>query len=221
MNLKENAFIENLIEGRKQTLAIFGTSLSYHLAPVVRMSFQSVFGELVSVVNSGLAGRASRTGLASLYSRVLRHQPDALLLEWAVNDAHDYAHEPDALDAGISLNESRANLNVMISGVQTALPECEIVLWTTNPTFDAPDSSMRGASARPELEGYYHVVREVASARGLRLLDGENFWNSLRQRDEDVFRALIPDGVHPTPRALRQHLVPFLMRDWGVPVKTS
>jgi len=221
MNKEKIQLIQSLAEGEKQTLAVFGTSLSYHIAPVLRMGLQSQFGELVSVVNSGLSGRASRTGLASLYNRVLLHQPDALLMEWAVNDAHDYTHEPDALDAGISLSESRANLNTLISGVQTALPDCEILLWTTNATFDAPGSSMRGASARPELEGYYHVVREVASARGLTLLDAENFWNSLRQRDEDEFRALIPDGVHPTPRALRQHLVPFLMDELGVSAKAS
>ena len=221
MPSKDTQIVQNLLERKQQKLAVYGTSLSYHLAPVLRMKLQSHFEGLIAVVNSGLSGRASRTGLASLYDRVLRHQPDTLLLEWAINDAHDYSHEPDALDAGITQAESRSNLNTLISGILTELPSCEIVLWTTNPTFDAPGSSMRGASTRPQLEGYYQGVREVASARRLRLIDAENFWDSLRQCDESEFRALIPDGVHPTPHALRQHLVPFIWDEFGVPAETS
>lgn len=221
MNRTSTQFARNLLDGKAQTFLVFGTSLSFHLAPLLRLTLQPRFGALVKMVNSGLSGRASRTALSVLGDKVIAFYPDTILMEWAINDAHDFHHEPGALDQGISLEESRANLNELVSRAQSALPSTEILLWTTNPTFDTPTSSMRGGSARPDLEGYYHIVREVASARGLTLVDAENYWNSVRQRDENGFRTLIPDGVHPTPKALREHLVPFLLSEIGIPPHTQ
>lgn len=215
MNWKSK-FIRRLEAGEKQKLAVFGTSLSSHLAPILRVSLRERFGEQVEVVNLGLPGKASRTAIQVLETRVLPAAPDALLIEWAINDAHSYFHEPQALDAGLSLEESRMNLETMIQQVQSALPGCEIMLMTTNPTFDVPGATMRGRTARPHLEAFYEVVREVASARGLTLIEGENFWNSLRLRDIGLFGSLLPDGVHPTPRALREHFVPFLEGALGI-----
>lgn len=210
-------FVARLEKGEPQKLVVFGTSLSFHLAPILRLSLQKRFGEQAQVINSGLSGKASRTALTLLGEKVLKHSPDALLMEWAVNDAHSYFHEPDALDAGISLEESQGNLNGLINRVNVALPCCEILLWTTNPAFDAPSSSSQAGSARAQLEGFYQGVRAVASARGLTLIDAEKFWNSLRSRDEELFRTLVPDGVHPTPSALREHLVPFIEQQWRIP----
>lgn len=214
--MRKPDFIERLERGERVTLVVYGTSLSFHLAPILRPFLEKQYGDRVQVVNSGLAGRASRTALQLLDDKVIRHRPDALLMEWAVNDAHDYFHEPDALDAGVAPDESRRNLETLVERVQAALPKCEILLWTTNPTFDASGSTMRSGSARPDLNLYYQGVREVAWARGLRVIDAETFWDSLRVSDESDFRALIPDGAHPTPKALRERLVPFLMREWGV-----
>ena len=221
MNQPKNRvrLVDNLLAGKAQKLTIYGTSLSYHLAPVLRMTFHARFGELISVINSGMSGCASRTGLQSLEDKVLRHKPDTLLMEWAINDAHDYHHVPGAIDQGISQEESRENLSALIERIESSSPNTEILLWTTNPTFDV--GAQVGRSARPELEGYYRGVREVASARGLRVIDAENFWNLMREHAEDMFRALIPDGVHPTPTALRAHLVPFLLEEMGVPTQTS
>ena len=210
-------FVERLRAGEAQKLVVFGTSLSFHLAPILRVSLHNRFGEGAQIINAGLSGKASRTALDVVEEKVLKHTPDVLLMEWAVNDAHSYFHEPQARDAGITLEESRSNLEELIHRVQQAVPSCEIVLWTTNPAFDAPGSTARAGSARPQLEGFYQGVREVASARGLTLIDGEKFWNFLRSRDENLFRILVPDGVHPTPQALREHLVPFIEREWGIP----
>lgn len=216
MKQNQTHFVARIVAGEAQSLVVFGTSLSYHLAPVLRPALQGHFGDLVSVINSGMAGCASRTALARLEEKVIKHKPNGVLMEWAINDAHDYHHELGALDQGISLQESRENLNALVSRLQTALPACEVILWTTNSTFDVQGSIMRGRSARPQLESYYQGIREVASARGLTLIDVEMFWYSLHQRLADEFRTLIPDGVHPTPRALREHLVPFMLGELGV-----
>lgn len=209
-------FIEGLEKEENQRVVAFGTSLSFHLAPILRAFLQRRYGERVEVVNAGLSGKASRTALEVLEFQVLRRAPDALLTEWAINDAHSYLHEPQARDAGISVQESRANLEALVARVQDALPGCEIMVMTTNPTFDAPGSTSQAGTARPELEAYYQGVREVATARGLTLIDGEKFWSSLRAGDEALFRFLVPDGVHPTPLALREHFVPFIEGPLGI-----
>lgn len=216
MTQKSSQFAESLRDGKPQVLVIYGTSLSYHLAPILRSALQSQFGELATVVNSGLAGFASRTGLKQVDEKVIRHNPNTVLMEWAINDAHDYHHEPGAFDQGISQQESRDNLQQLIQSVQSAINNVEIILWTTNRTVDVEGSVMRGASARPDLIGYYQGVQEVSSARRLRLIDGEEFWDSLEKQMGNNFRALIPDGVHPTPKALREYLVPFLLNELGI-----
>ncbi len=217
---KTSRFGTNLLAGKTQTISIFGTSLSYHLAPVLRSALHARFGEFASVVNAGMSGRASRSGLELLDEKVIKHSPDTVLIEFAINDAHDYQHEPGGTDQGISSLESRENLDMLATRIRKALPETEIILWTTNATVDVEGSSMRGGSARPDLEGYYQGVRFVASARGLRLIDAEKFWDSTQASIGEEFRALIPDGVHPTPKALREYLVPFLLCELGVPAQT-
>ena len=221
MSNKNSRFASFLLEGKAQAIVLYGTSLSYHLSPPLRSALQAHFGEQATIVNSGMAGCASRTGISQIEQKVLAHKPDLVLMEFAINDAHDYHHEPEARDAGISPQESRENLLTLVSLIQDALPATEILLWTTNPTRDVQGSLMRGRSARPRLETYYQGVREVASARGLRVIEAERFWKSLQERLGAEFDALIPDGVHPNPKALREYFVPFLLDELGVPAQSS
>ena len=207
----QSHFAQRLERTEPSILTVFGTSLSYHLSPILRSALQLRVGQLATVVNSGMAGCASRTALAQLEEKVIKHQPDTILMEWAINDAHDFQHDPHSLDSGITEGESRSNLETLVARIQQVLPSTEIILWTTNSTFDVEGSTMRGREARPDIENYYQGVRDVASARGLRLIDAEKFWDSTRERMGEEFLALIPDGVHPTPKALREYLVPFLL----------
>ncbi|RYG57012.1 MAG: SGNH/GDSL hydrolase family protein, partial [Alphaproteobacteria bacterium] len=126
----QSRFATQLLKGKPQSVVIFGTSLSYHLAPILRSALHARFGSIASAVNSGMAGRASRTALVELDEKVIKHKPDTLLMEWAINDAHDYHHEPGALDQGISPAESRDNLDTLVTRVLAVLPSTEIILWT-------------------------------------------------------------------------------------------
>lgn len=206
-------FVARLQRGIPQKLVVFGTSLSYHLAPPLRAALGEHFGEALSLVNSGMSARASRSALAELENRVLAHQPDVLTLEFAVNDAYSYEDFPDAtLDKGIDLQESRANLQKLVARVQNALPDCEIWVITTNPTFDAPQSTALAGSRRPDLADFYRNYRQTARESGLNLLDLEAFWN----QHPNELRDAIPDGAHPNPTALRTLIVPEILRIWGV-----
>lgn len=209
--------ISKLEAGQPATLNIYGTSLSFHLAPLLRDALVARYGELITVQNMGISGRASRTGLQELENRVLSRAPDALLVEFAVNDAHSYDNHPEeTLDRGITLEESRRNLETLIDHVQRALPDCEIILQTMNPTYDSPRNDALGASRRSQLEAFYQGYRDVAVARGLKLIDNHRFWQTLRSDDAARFEALVPDGVHPSPTAIRTVLVPHLLEELGV-----
>jgi acyl-CoA thioesterase-1 len=215
MNPPKPYFIEMLEQGVAQTLCIYGTSLSYHLAPHLRDALKNQFGDLITVINSGMSGTASRTGLAELRNRVIDHAPDTLLLEFAVNDSHTYFHSPQALDAGITLQESRANLEEMLDILNVALPSSEVILQTMNPAWDPPQSTLP-ATNRPELDQFYEQYREAAKARGLQILDNYSLWRTIQINDLENFERLIPDGVHPTPHAIKAVLVPHLLKKWGL-----
>jgi acyl-CoA thioesterase-1 len=208
-------FIQMLEYGSPQILCVYGTSLSFHLGPHLRDALKARFGELVTIINSGMSGCASRSGLQEVKKRVLDHAPDALLMEFAVNDSHTYFHSPEALDAGITLEESRVNLEEILDIVKVALPSCEVILQTMNPAWDSPQGNMP-AHNRPELENFYEQYREVAKARGLQLMDNYPFWLEIQANDPTKFEHLIPDGVHPTPEAIKSALVPHLLAQWGL-----
>lgn len=207
-------FIRRLQDGEAVTWVFYGTSLSYHLAPHLRDALRPRYGDALQLINAGMPAKASRTALDELDARVLCHSPGAVTLEFAVNDAYSYEEFPDGTrDKGITLEESRANLQALIERLQQTLPSCEITLQTTNPAYDAPGQTSCASSRRPQLERFYDAVRAVASARALRLFDAAALWNELRQTDPARFQASVPDGVHPTPAALRGFLVPRFL-EW-------
>lgn len=192
------SFIQRLRAGQKQTVAAYGTSLTEGGQWVKDLAawLAADFGDLATVVNGGLSGKASNTALARLDERVLAHAPDAVFLEFAVNDAALFeAGEPDH---GISPEQSRANLRLLIDRIRAARPQAEILLQTMNPAWDAPNGN-RSASRRPHLPEYYEGYRTVAAERGLRLIDHHRNWLALQEGDRAKFERYIPDGVHPEP----------------------
>lgn len=206
----------NLLAGQPQKLVVYGTSLTYNSALVLRDALKARFGDLITVVNSGQSGRASRTGLALLDEKVIAEKPDTVLIEFAVNDSHTYFHEPDALDAGIDQPESERNLEALIERIQAALPDCEIIVQTMNPAWDPPDNERKPGTNRAELEEFYEGYRRVARRHGLQLIDNHALWSEIQEQDSTRFALYVPDGVHPTPSAIREVQVPHVVRELGL-----
>ena len=83
-------------------------------------------------VNAGLSGKASHSGVASKSGQLLAHDPDAVFIEFAMNDAFsDY--EPDDIDYNMTQQMSQAYRNTMIDAIHTARPDRVIVLQTMKP----------------------------------------------------------------------------------------
>ena len=194
--------ITNLNNGLDQKLVVYGTSLTQNgaWASVTAGSgglydwLRGLYGSRFTMVNSGMAGKASNSGVANLSSKVLAQNPDTVIIEFAMNDAST-GYPAGDIDAGISVSQSKANLNTMIDRIVMALPDAEIILMTMNPAIDIPPK--QAGTLRPNLADYYQGYRDVASARGLLLIDHYVNWDFFLDIDAERFSADVPDGLHP------------------------
>nr|WP_246418133.1 FAD-dependent oxidoreductase [Haloferula luteola] len=201
-------FLPKLAAGSPLTMVAYGTSLTANGAwvGVVRDWLEARYPGQVTVINSGLSGKNSAEGLARLQAKVLDYQPDVVILEFGTNDAFRYSDGTPSL----TVAEARTNLEQMLDQIHAAQPDSECILQTMNTVWNSPAGSNASATLRPELADYFQMYREVAAARGLRLIDHEPNWAALQLRDPAAFEAAIPDGVHPTAAALEAHMIPYL-----------
>jgi len=194
--------IANLDAGKSQTLVLYGTSLTQFgrwadITPGhggLADWLAGLYGNRITVINSGMAGKGSNSGVAKLDALVLAHHPNTVLIEFSINDAFT-GYTPDVPDFNISLDQSKANLNAIIDRILAADPTTEIILQTMNPTIDINNHT--AATQRPHLADYYQVYRDVAAARGLLLIDNYPHWVQLQTDNPAQFQTDLPEGLHP------------------------
>lgn len=191
-------FIKNLEAGKKQHLVTYGTSLTAGGAWVgqLRELLAKKYGDKITVTNSAQSGMWSKWGLEHLDERVLKKNPDAILIEWAINDAF--------LEYKTSVEQAQKNLEAMMDRILKQNPACEIILMTMNPPTKVH------LERRPEIEKYYQMYRDVAKARKLRLIDHEPNWKAVFDKDKASFEALVPDGIHPNAKGCETVILPAL-----------
>lgn len=125
---------------------------------------------------------------------------DALFLECSMNDAHT--------DYGISTTTHRSNVERILEAVWGAHPLCRIFFWTTNPVWDAGNSS---DGKRPNLADYYAVDRLIAASYAnspLTFVDTEPLWEAELAEDEQYYEENMSDGVHPDETGSDAIIVP-------------
>lgn len=185
-------FFRNLQSGKKQTIVVYGTSLSHtaEWPKELKRYFDKEFAGQVTVVNAASSGKESRWGLANLEKRVLSARPDLVFLEFSMNDS--------ARKHGISTKQSEENLDVIVHALREQNPRVEIILQTMNPSWNTPqDPGTTAASDRPDLADYYEVYRRYAREKKLPLVDHERAWEKLRGENREQFERWLPDGTHP------------------------
>ena len=97
----------------------------------------------------------------------------------ATDNAWDRArrNNPEAVEAfghGATVEFPQTQVD-WLAGVLAANPACEVVLLTMNAVTGA------GEATRPELAAYYQNYRDVAQARGLRLVDCYPVWDIMKR----------------------------------------
>jgi len=195
--------LSNLKAGKKQTVVTYGTSLTAGGAWVkqLQQALDEKFPGQATVINSGQGSKWSQWGVENLDERVIAKKPDAVFIEFAINDAF--------LDYKTSVEQARSNLENMIGRILASKPDTEIILMTMNPPWGVQ------LSRRPQVADYYQMYRDVAKDRKLMLID--NYANWLRvQEDNALFKKLIPDLVHPNAEGSTQVTTPAILKTLGI-----
>ena len=201
--------VRRLGAGEPQKLVVYGTSLTAGGAWVgqLRDWLTNTWSGALTLVNSGMSGKNSKDGVENLEAKVLAHRPDTVLIEFGMNDAFTQYADPAY---NISLAQARSNLVEMIDRIRTNRPDTEIILQTMNPAWDSAGGSGTSFTARPGLTECYRMYREVASERGLLLIDHEPAWKGLQLADPARFEGFVADGVHPGPDGYAAIALPLL-----------
>ena len=205
-----SGLLRELAAGRPRKVVVYGTSLTAGGPWVGQMQtwIAGNYSGPMTVVNSGLSGKNSAEGVAQLSVKVLAHNPDAVFIEFAVNDAFLYSDGTPQL----SVAEARANLLTMIDAIRAQNPRVEIILQTMNAVWNSPAGSNTSATLRPNLPAYYQMYRDVAAERGLLVIDHYPNWLALQAANQATFEADVPDGVHPIAAGTQLITMPTLQR---------
>ena len=145
-------------------------------------------------------------GLQNIEERVFPHEPDALFIEFAMNDA--------IKPRGTSVDKARKNLEAMLDMTLEKFPECEIILMSMNP--DVKHLLFERPSGRPNLSRYYAMYADVAKKRDLQFIDLFKAWNAFLKDDLDTMKKHIPDGVHPNGLGTKMVITPTVLNSVGV-----
>lgn len=81
--------INNLTDGKAQTIVVFGTSLTQSGAwsGQMKTGLDAVFPGKTTLLNTTGSGRNSKWGIANVATEVIAKNPDTVFIEFAVNDA--------------------------------------------------------------------------------------------------------------------------------------
>jgi acyl-CoA thioesterase-1 len=210
-------FVKRLAAGEPQTVVLYGTSLTARGPWVGQMQnwLTNTYTGSLTLVNSGASGKNSKYGLKNLDRRVLGKKPDAVFIEFGMNDA--FSAYPDPSD-NITVEQARTNLLTMIDRILAYNTNTEIILQTMNPAINTRKNPS-SAAKRVTLEECYQMYRDVAAARGLMLIDHYVNWKTLQLADPATFLRYVPDGLHPVAAGTSTVMMPLLKTRLSEPVR--
>jgi acyl-CoA thioesterase-1 len=195
-------FFKNLQEGKKQTVVLYGTSLTFYGAWSVMIKdwLDAKYPGQVTLINSGGPGQNSTWGLANLKAKVLDQKPDLVFIEFAYNDSVTRFNLP--------VDKAAQNLDAMVTAIRAQNGDAQIVLQTMNVPWDSPSTA--ALSKRPNLEAYNDNYRQYAKTHGLPLLDHYPAWKHFEDTQPDQYHADVPDGTHPNKSGILVAMWPAL-----------
>jgi acyl-CoA thioesterase-1 len=201
--LAQTQLIKNLRAGKKQTLVVYGTSLTAGeggraWVDSVNAGLNKKYGNNLTVINAAKSAMWSGWGVQHLDDSVISKKPDAVLIEFGMNDAY--------LPYKTSVALARLNLNYMIDRIRLYNPGCEVILQVMNIAIN------KHAEARPNLFAYYQVYREVAKQKGILLIDHYPHWQQILNQGEGVYLKYVPDGIHPSVQSTKAIIAPYVLQ---------
>jgi len=204
-------FIAALEAGQPRHIVVFGTSLSKGGAWVGQLQqvLDTRYPGLLTLTNGARGGQNSEWGRANVDANVIAHRPDAVFIEFAINDA--------VTRFNLSLDQVRENVDFILDRIAAELPQCEVILQVMNPVVGKPEGDR---SHRRDQDAYQQIYREAAKKRGLLLIDHSIAWNALLTAEGEAgFKRLVPDGVHPNAAGYAAVVTPVILRALGLDLK--
>lgn len=201
-------FVTALEAGRPQHIVVFGTSLSKGGAWVGQLQqvLDARYPGLLTLTNGARGGQNSEWGRANVDANVIAHRPDAVFIEFAINDA--------VTRFNLSRDQVRENVDFILDRIASELPQCEVILQVMNPVVGKPEGDR---SHRRDQDAYQQIYREAAKKRGLLLIDHSVAWNALLTAEGEAgFKRLVPDGVHPNAAGYAAIVTPVILRALGL-----
>lgn len=201
--ISQAQLISNLRLGKKQTLVVYGTSLSAYSGGVawvheVAKELNDQFNGDLTVVDAAKSAMWSTWGVQHLEDSVIKRKPDAVMIEFSMNDAFlDYHTSPEL---------ARLNLNYMIDRIKLYNPNCQVILQIMNIPIN------QHATQRPNLEAYFKVYRQVATKRDLLLIDHSFYWKKILAEGKNFYLKYVPDGIHPNEKSGRELIAPYIIK---------
>ncbi|MBB6110165.1 acyl-CoA thioesterase-1 [Mucilaginibacter lappiensis] len=198
----QTQLVKNLQAGKAQTLVVYGTSLTagaggHAWVDSVSTNLNNKYNNNLTVYNAAKSAMWSTWGVQHLEDSVISKKPDAVLIEFSMNDAF--------LNYKTSRELAELNLNYMIDRIKLFNPDCEIILQTMDIALD------KHAADRPELTTYYDLYRQVAKKRKLLLIDHYPHWKAILDKGKEEYLKYVPDGLHPDPDGARKIIAPYVV----------
>ncbi|MFD2144591.1 SGNH/GDSL hydrolase family protein [Mucilaginibacter antarcticus] len=198
----QSKLIKNLEAGKPQILVTYGTSLTAAVGGKawvneITATLNKKYNGLLTTINSAKSAMWSTWGVQHLEDSVIKKNPDAIIIEFGMNDAF--------LNYKTSVELARLNLNYMIDRIKLNNPDCEVILQTMNIALDG------SGAARPDLLKYYQMYRDVAKQRKLLLIDHYPHWKALLDQGREAYLKAMPDGLHPGVEASKTMIAPYVV----------
>jgi len=200
----KSVFAEKLKAGKKQTIVAYGTSLTQYGAWVKQLQdyLEKNYPGLATVTNSGGSGQQSEWGLKNVQEKVIKLKPDAVFIEFSVNDCVGRFK--------ISVEKAKSNLAEITKRIKDANPDCEIILQVMNPVIG------KSAADRKDMKSYQQMYRDFAKEKGYILIDHMPEWEKVLDKSEKDFLKFVPDGLHPGGPGYEKVVIPTIIRQLGL-----
>lgn len=198
-------FVKELSKGKPQTLIVYGTSITKMgngqlWVNEVGKAINKKYNNKLNLYNSGASGQYSVWGLKNLQDSVLKRVPDAVIIEFAVNDAVDRFMLTPA--------QAKANTNEIIDKILEVNPKADVILMLV-----AEHPLGEAAKKRPDLASFNNNYREIAKERGLLLIDiASTFREVVDKSGVTELKKYQGDGVHLTSRGALDIVLPGVLK---------
>jgi|GEM_PF-3034091 len=204
-----NKFISKLKNGEPATVVFLGDSTTAQIdehtggqpnhVGILQGWLESLYPNLVTVVNAGIGGNNIKQMWQRVYSDVLIHDPDLVIICSALNDSSG--------GNSLTLDEYRNCYNMIIQEI-LAQGHRDIILRTSNPFFI-------GSTYQENLGIYNNASIEVAKKYNVGVFD--LYTKMLDDATKGIIdqSSMMYDGTHPN--ALGQNYIAELFKDYFTP----